>query len=47
MRAIRGIESSGNPNAITGKYKGLYQLSDSEFSRYGGRGSIFDPAAFR
>jgi len=43
MRAIQKIESGGNPNAQTGSYKGLYQLSDSEFSRLGGRGSIFDP----
>jgi Transglycosylase SLT domain len=43
MRAIRQIESGGNQNARTGSYKGLYQLSDSEFSRLGGRGSIFDP----
>ena len=40
MRAIRQIESGGNPNATTGSYKGLYQLSDGEFRRYGGQGSI-------
>jgi len=44
MRAIRQIESGGNPNATTGSYKGLYQLSDGEFRRYGGQGSIYDPA---
>lgn len=44
LRAIRQIESGGNPNATTGSYKGLYQLSDSEFARYGGKGSIYDPA---
>src|SRR5215471_1564682 len=43
MQAIKQIESSGNPNARTGSYKGLYQLSDGEFRRYGGRGSIYDP----
>jgi len=43
MRAIMKIESGGNPNARTGSYKGLYQLSDSEFNRLGGRGNIFDP----
>lgn len=43
MGAVKQIESGGNPNAVTGKYKGLYQLSDDEFSRYGGKGSIFDP----
>ena len=42
MRAIRKIESGGNPNAVTGSYKGLYQLSDKEFARLGGRGSIFN-----
>jgi hypothetical protein len=43
MRAIRKIESGGNPNARTGSYKGLYQLSDKEFARLGGRGDIFNP----
>ena len=43
MRAIRQIESGGNPNARTGSYKGLYQLSDSEFKRLGGQGDIFNP----
>lgn len=41
--AIMKIESGGNPNARTGSYKGLYQLSDSEFNRLGGQGSIYDP----
>lgn len=44
MNAFRQIESGGDPNAQTGSYKGLYQLSEPEFSRYGGQGSIFDPA---
>lgn len=43
MKAIKKIESGGNPNARTGSYKGLYQLSDEEFKKRGGRGSIFDP----
>jgi hypothetical protein len=43
MQAIKQIESSGNPNQRTGSYKGLYQLSDGEFRKYGGRGSIYDP----
>ena len=43
MKAIRKIESGGNPNARTGSYKGLYQLSDSEFKRLGGKGDIFNP----
>src|SRR5687768_12099637 len=44
MKAIAQIESGGNPNAVTGSYKGTYQLSESEFHRYGERGSIFNPA---
>jgi hypothetical protein len=43
MSAIKKIESGGNPNAVTGSYKGLYQLSDEEFRRLGGRGDIFNP----
>jgi len=43
LRVIRKIESGDNPNAVTGSYKGLYQLSEDEFKRLGGRGSIFDP----
>lgn len=43
MRAIRQIESGGKANARTGSYKGLYQLSDAEFKRLGGRGDIFNP----
>ena len=36
------IESSGNPNANpTGTYKGLFQLSDSNFNKLGG-GNIFN-----
>ena len=42
LRAFAAIESSGNPKAITGKYYGVYQLSHSEFRKYGGRGNIFD-----
>jgi hypothetical protein len=37
------IESSGDPNASTGRYKGLFQLSDQEFRNHGGTGSIYDP----
>ena len=36
------IESSGNPNAKTGSYRGLFQMSKSEFNKYGG-GDIYDP----
>jgi hypothetical protein len=43
MQTIAKAESDFNPNQQTGRYKGLYQLSDKEFRDYGGRGSIFDP----
>lgn len=36
------IESGNNPNARTGSYHGLLQLSQEEFSRFGG-GNIYDP----
>jgi len=42
MNIIAQIESSKNPNETTGKYKGLFQLSDAEFKALGGRGSVFD-----
>jgi hypothetical protein len=42
MRTIAYIESSGNPKNVTGSYKGLFQLSASEFQKYGG-GNISDP----
>lgn len=44
LRAFAKIESGGNPRVRTGSYKGLFQLSDSEFRKYGGRGDIYDPA---
>src|SRR5208337_539886 len=37
------IESGGDPNATTGSYQGLFQLSPDEFARYGS-GNIKDPA---
>lgn len=43
MHKIMRIESGGNPNNITGSYKGLFQLSEKEFKRHGGSGSILDP----
>lgn len=43
MDAVKQIESGGNPRNVTGSYKGLYQLSESDFRKYGGKGSIFDP----
>jgi len=42
-RKIMHIESGGNTNNVTGKYKGLFQLDDREFSRHGGTGNIHDP----
>lgn len=42
LKRVMQIESGGNPNARTGSYKGLYQLSDSEFNKYGG-GDIYNP----
>jgi hypothetical protein len=44
LKTFARIESGGRPNARTGSYKGLFQLSDSEFGKYGG-GNIYDPAA--
>src|SRR3974390_1931223 len=41
MMSIAKVESNFNPNARTGSYKGLFQLSDYEFKKYGG-GSIGD-----
>ena len=41
LSTFSGIESGGNPSAQTGSYRGLFQLSPSEFNRYGG-GNIYD-----
>ena len=41
LMSIAKVESDFNPRAVTGSYKGLFQLSDYEFARYGD-GSIFD-----
>lgn len=43
MAVFARIESSGRPDAVTGSYRGLFQLSKSEFEKYGG-GDIFNPA---
>ena len=43
LRAFAAIESGGKSRARTGSYYGVYQLSHSEFRKYGGRGNIFDP----
>jgi hypothetical protein len=45
LRAFAAIESGGNSWARTGSYYGVYQLSHTEFRKYGGRGNIFDPKA--
>jgi hypothetical protein len=41
MISIARIESNFNPRKRTGSYKGLFQLSDYEFEKYGA-GSIWD-----
>ena len=41
MMSIAKVESDFNPQARTGSYKGLFQLSDYEFKKYGD-GSIWD-----
>jgi predicted GIY-YIG superfamily endonuclease len=41
MMSIAKVESDFNPRVRTGSYKGLFQLSDYEFNRYGD-GSIWD-----
>jgi hypothetical protein len=43
MKRIMRIESGGDAGNKTGSYKGLFQLSDSEFRRHGGTGDIYDP----
>ena len=41
MMSVAKVESNFNPRARTGSYKGLFQLSDYEFEKYGD-GSIWD-----
>jgi predicted GIY-YIG superfamily endonuclease len=41
MMSIAKVESDFNPHVRTGSYKGLFQLSDYEFNKYGD-GSIWD-----
>ena len=41
MMSIAKVESDFNPRARTGSYKGLFQLSDYEFKKYGD-GSVWD-----
>lgn len=40
LRTFAKIESGGDPEARTGSYKGLFQLSDAEFKKHGG-GNIY------
>jgi soluble lytic murein transglycosylase-like protein len=42
LRAFTAIESGGNPSARTGRYHGLFQLSQAEFAALGGK-NIYDP----
>lgn len=42
LRAFVLIESGGNPNVTTGSYRGLLQLSNDQFRRYGGEGNVYD-----
>lgn len=43
MRTFSRIESSDDPSNTTGQYSGRFQLSDSEFAKYGGApGKILD-----
>lgn len=42
MQRAAQIESGMDPGNVTGSYKGLYQLSDAEFRKYGG-GDIMNP----
>lgn len=43
LKRIMKVESGGDPSNTTGSYKGLFQLSDKEFKRHGGSGSVYDP----
>ena len=43
LRAFAAIESGGDPRNTTGKYKGLFQLSDEEFNKHGS-GYIYNAA---
>lgn len=46
LRAFCWIESRGKPHLMSPSgYKGLFQLSEYKFKKYGGKGSIFDPYA--
>jgi len=43
LNAFAQIESGGRPGVRTGGYKGVLQLSDSEFKKYGGKNDIYNP----
>jgi len=43
LKRFAQIENSERAGGCTGSYCGLFQLSQSEFRRHGGSGSIFDP----
>jgi len=45
LETFARIESGGDPGAVTGSYRGLFQLSKDEFAKHGGGGSIHDPVA--
>jgi hypothetical protein len=45
MMRFAQIESGMRPTVRTGSYKGLFQLSDSEFRKHGGSGDIYDVEA--
>jgi hypothetical protein len=41
LRRFAKIESSGDPSRVKGSYKGLFQMGDGEWARFG-RGDIFN-----
>jgi len=43
MKRVMKIESGGDPQNVTGRYHGLFQLDEKEFRAHGGSGSRFDP----
>lgn len=45
FKTIASIESGGNPAASKGSYKGLFQLSDEGFRKFGGQGDIYNAEA--
>jgi hypothetical protein len=43
LKRMAQIENSERATGCTGSYCGLFQMSQKEFTRHGGTGSIFDP----